>query len=627
MSKARRLLAIALLALLAPAAASAQATFYAAYEQGLEHEGQGRWREAREAFLTAAELRPEPAQRAKTYGVNFLHDYDPYLHLARAELALGLLDEAEAHIARSAAAGVSPQAAIDELEQQLQSLRRAAARPTATAIPQRPEPAPTAAPRAPTAAPTTVVLSSSPAGADVFIDGRLEGITPVTLDITPGQHQLMVRAEGFRPSQQSFNIAAGESSPIHVVLEREAVPTVAVAAAQPPAAAATRPPAPVATATTPSRIVAASAQPTEPATPTRAATELPEAIADQVPDSGREAAAGHGRLWLVVVGVVVLAGLAALGLIWRRNRVTQRYDTDVTVAAELTPTVHLQHSSPLPENVNPSFDGYRLMMVLGRGGMATTYLAERVSDNRSVAIKIPHEHLLANQELVRRFVREGSFGATIHHPNIIRIYEASTVKGKPFIAMELLDGVTLEQKIAAEGALPVVEALEIARSIAQALDYAHMKNVIHRDLKPENVMVLRDGTIKVMDYGIARIIDTPGLTATNTYLGTPLYSAPESITPADVDGQSDLYSLGIILYRILSNRLPFHSTSPLELLEMHRSKPLPELPKELQIPHEVDVMVRRLAAKTKQDRYRTAEAFLKDVNAYLHSCGAGGTSV
>ena len=183
--------------------------------------------------------------------------------------------------------------------------------------------------------------------------------------------------------------------------------------------------------------------------------------------------------------------------------------------------------------------------------------------------------------------------------------------------MELIDGVTLESRLAESGALPVSEALEIARGVALALDYAHVKGVVHRDVKPDNIMMTADGTVKVMDFGIARVAAAPGLTATNTYLGTPLYSAPEAINPDDVGPQSDLYSLGIVLYRMLSNRVPFEAPSPFKLIELHRTAPLPPFASELNVPAPVEAMVRRLAAKRKEDRFPSAEVFLHDLNQYL----------
>jgi hypothetical protein len=588
--------------------AAAQSTFYEAYKQGIEHERSGQWAEAIRAFETAARLRPEPAARVKTYGLNFLTGYDPYFHLARAEIALGLFDEAEKNLERSARAGVSPAAAIDELSTRLEAGREAAA-PSPTPIPSPivAQPTPVAATPVPTTPPTILDLGSNPPGADVFVDGRLVGTTPVELPLVPGLHRLELRRQGFVAAREEITLAEGKTLSRTIRLEPQPTPVTA-------------PPPPVVPSPRPTRPPVATA--TSPPVPSPTATSRPTAEAAPVVTPEVEPAGGGGRSRAIGIAAFVAALVAGLAVIVVRRRNARRLralnETPTRLLSDTTPTIAQAHATPLPKHVKPKFGNYRLKAMLGRGGMATTYLARRKRDGRLAAIKIPHDHLLESEEFVQRFVREGSLGATAHHPNIIRIFEAGRVGDCPFIAMEFLDGITLEQRIASEGAMTVRHALETARSIALALDYAHMKGIIHRDLKPENVMLLADGRLKVMDYGIARVVDDPGLTGTNTYLGTPLYSAPESMEPAAVDSQSDLYSLGIILYRLLGNRLPFESQNPIKLLELHRSEPLPPFPPELRIPQEVAALVWKLTAKDKNDRYPTAEAFLQDVNRVLN---------
>jgi serine/threonine-protein kinase len=250
--------------------------------------------------------------------------------------------------------------------------------------------------------------------------------------------------------------------------------------------------------------------------------------------------------------------------------------------------------------------------------MGTTYLARRTRDGFPVALKVPHEHILDQPDFAERFLREGGLGAMLHHPNIVRIYEAGEHDGRAFIAMELLRGQTLEQTLRSQGTLPVAKALHVARGIALALDYAHLKGIVHRDLKPENVMILPDGQVKVMDYGIARRMDLTGLTGTDTYLGTPSYSAPETITPVDVGPRADLYSLGIILYRMLSGALPFTAATPFELLHKHAVEPLPPIAPDRQVPPEVLGLVLELTAKDPRERYASAELFLRDVDRILN---------
>ncbi len=356
----------------------------------------------------------------------------------------------------------------------------------------------------------------------------------------------------------------------------------------------------------------------ETATPTvTATTHNPGNTAESTKDGG----AGG---WLLLV--TVLAAIVAI--IIRRRRAKAKSDPELHYDSTPTRRVDsalVDSSRPVSESSSVRRGGYedrrlgnfRVITVLGRGGMATTYRAEHVNDGRVVALKVPHEHLLDDAEFNERFLREGSLGATIHHPNIIRIFEAGRHEHIPFIAMELVDGVTLQAHLVGHGKLPVPEALEITRGIALALDYAHVKGVVHRDVKPDNIMLLADGTVKVMDFGIARVAATPGLTATNTYLGTPLYSAPEAICPDEVGPQSDLYSLGIVLFRMLSGEVPFEASSPFKVVELHRTAPLPRFSPEHQVPEKVETMVRRLTAKRLCDRYPSAEVFLHDLNQYL----------
>ena len=151
---------------------------------------------------------------------------------------------------------------------------------------------------------------------------------------------------------------------------------------------------------------------------------------------------------------------------------------------------------------------YKVTGELGRGGMATTYRAERSRDGMAVAIKIPHE--TGDPTYLPRFLREGRLGETLHHPRIVRIVEAGEEAGRPFLAMELIPGRTLRQALEeAGGVFPLRRALEVAREVAEAVDYAHGKGVVHRDLKPENVMLLPDGSVKVMDFGVARVEASP----------------------------------------------------------------------------------------------------------------------
>jgi serine/threonine-protein kinase len=221
------------------------------------------------------------------------------------------------------------------------------------------------------------------------------------------------------------------------------------------------------------------------------------------------------------------------------------------------------------------FAGYEVLALRGEGAMASTYRACRLSDRRQVALKVPRARLLTDPTFVVRFLQEAHLGARLRHPFIVRIYETGEEQGVPFIAMEYLEGMTLKEGIAASGRFAVRRALQVTRDVAAALEYAHSRGVVHRDLKPENVM-LRDGApLKVLDFGIAKVVGEVGLTSANTYIGSPAYSAPEMLDSSTIDHRADLYSLGIVLYELTQGQVPFTGFSALEVLLKHRTEPLP----------------------------------------------------
>jgi len=266
--------------------------------------------------------------------------------------------------------------------------------------------------------------------------------------------------------------------------------------------------------------------------------------------------------------------------------------------------------------------GYDLQGMLGRGGMATTFRARRRRDGTLVALKIPHE-TLTDPEWTARFVREGKLGETLHHPSIVRIHEAGEEGGRPYLAMELLAGRTLAAELRALERLPLTRALEIAAAVAEALDYAHAKGVIHRDLKPDNLMLLPDGTVKVMDYGVARNLGLAGLTATQSFLGTPLYAAPEMIEPERIDHRVDLYALGLILYEMLEGEPPFRAGDAVQVLRMQIHQPFPKREALAhEIPEDVWRLIERLCRKLPEDRYPDAAALLVDLKKVLRDLPA-----
>jgi serine/threonine-protein kinase len=243
-----------------------------------------------------------------------------------------------------------------------------------------------------------------------------------------------------------------------------------------------------------------------------------------------------------------------------------------------------------------------------------------------VALKVPHEHLLDEESFRARFLREGQLGAQLHHPNIVRLLEAGEAGRLPFLAMELVQGRTLRALLAASGPMPLQTALDVVRQVAEALDYAHAKGVVHRDLKPENLMVEGDGTVRVMDLGLARTVDAPGLTAPSVFLGTPAYAAPEAIAGTGADHRQDLYALGLILFELLEGRAAHAGGSPLEQLRRHLDGRFPTRAElERPLPDPVWELILDLVAADPAARPVDAGAVLVRLKAVIRGLEEGRT--
>jgi serine/threonine-protein kinase len=253
--------------------------------------------------------------------------------------------------------------------------------------------------------------------------------------------------------------------------------------------------------------------------------------------------------------------------------------------------------------------------------MAAVYKAERRGE--VCALKRPLSGLLEDPEFLERFQREAEIGRTLHHPNIIRIFERGEVEGVPYFTMELVEGETLQSHARRSGPLDARAATKVVAQVAEALDYAHLKGVVHRDLKPSNIMILRDGAVKVMDYGIARARKFDGLTVTGAFLGTPDYVAPETAEGRPTDARSDLYSLGIVFYEILTGRRPFIAETPFATLKKHCMEP-PEPPSKVNagVPKELEAIVLKLLSKSPDERHPSAEELLIELRDFLNRAAA-----
>ncbi len=264
--------------------------------------------------------------------------------------------------------------------------------------------------------------------------------------------------------------------------------------------------------------------------------------------------------------------------------------------------------------INTLFDGrYRIVRKLGAGGMADVYLAEDQELGRRVAIKILDDRHANDEQFVERFRREAKNAAALNHPNIVSIYDRGEAEETYYIAMEYLDGRSLKELIVGHGPAPANVAIEYARQILSALRFAHRHGIVHRDIKPHNVLVDREGRVKVTDFGIARA-GTSQMTEAGSIVGTAQYLSPEQARGGEVDQRSDLYSLGVVLYELLTGRTPFDGDTPVEIAMKHLST-TPEPPSELRhdLPHDLDMIAMRALAKDPDERYQSADEMEADL--------------
>ena len=264
------------------------------------------------------------------------------------------------------------------------------------------------------------------------------------------------------------------------------------------------------------------------------------------------------------------------------------------------------------------FDGrYQVVRKLGAGGMANVYLAEDQELGRGVAIKILNDRHANDEQFVERFRREAKNAAALSHPNIVSIYDRGEAEGTYYIAMEYLDGRTLKELIVQRGPAPVTVSVEYARQVLSALRFAHRHGIVHRDIKPHNVLVDAEGRVKVTDFGIARA-GASQMTEAGSIVGTAQYLSPEQARGGDVDQRSDLYSLGVVLYELITGTLPFNGDTPVEIAMKHLST-VPEPPSERRpdIPRDLDLIVMRALAKDPDDRYASAEEMDADLERFL----------
>jgi len=264
--------------------------------------------------------------------------------------------------------------------------------------------------------------------------------------------------------------------------------------------------------------------------------------------------------------------------------------------------------------IDRTFDRrYVIKRKLGSGGMADVYLAEDQELGRRVALKLLDERHASDEQFVERFRREAQSAAGLNHPNIVSIFDRGRAEGTYYIAMEYLDGRTLKELLVRNGPTPIPIAIDYARQILGALSFAHRNGIIHRDIKPHNIIVGSDGRLKVTDFGIARS-GASQMTEAGSIVETAQYLSPEQARGAPVDPRSDLYSLGIVLYEMLTGKVPFSGDTPVEIAMKHLSQ-VPEPPSKLrpEVPHDLDAVIMRALAKDPDQRYGSAEEMDADL--------------
>ncbi len=268
--------------------------------------------------------------------------------------------------------------------------------------------------------------------------------------------------------------------------------------------------------------------------------------------------------------------------------------------------------------IGKRLDGrYEIHELIGVGGMANVYRCTDTLDDREVAIKILKDEFLNNEEFIRRFKNESKAIAMLSHPNIVKVYDVSFGDMIQYIVMEYIDGITLKEYIARQGIIEWKDVLHLTIQVLKALQHAHECGIVHRDIKPQNIMLLQDGTIKVTDFGIARFSDKATRTMTDQAIGSVHYIAPEQARGDSTDGKTDIYSVGVMLYEMLTGTLPFDGDSAVTVALMQLQS-TPRRPREINpsIPQGLEQITMHAMEKQPEDRYTSAAEMLSDIERF-----------
>ena len=272
----------------------------------------------------------------------------------------------------------------------------------------------------------------------------------------------------------------------------------------------------------------------------------------------------------------------------------------------------------MDNNIGKKLDGrYELLELIGVGGMADIYKARDITEDRIVAVKILKTEFIESEDFLRRFRNESKATALLSHPNIVKIFDVGFTEKLQFIVMEYIDGITLTDVIAKQGALKWKDVVHFTMQILKALQHAHDRGIVHRDIKPQNVMLLADGTIKVMDFGIARFNRETDKTMSEKAIGSVHYISPEQARGDITDERSDIYSVGVMMYEMLTGKKPFDGESPVSIALMHmqsQAKKMSEINPD--IPEGLEEITEKAMQKEPSKRYQTAGEMIKDIEEF-----------
>ena len=263
-------------------------------------------------------------------------------------------------------------------------------------------------------------------------------------------------------------------------------------------------------------------------------------------------------------------------------------------------------------------DRYEIIRSIGEGGMANVYLAQDTILDRKVAVKILRGDLAEDEKFVRRFQREAISASSLNDPNIVEVYDVGEDDGKYFIVMEYVQGLTLKQLIKKRGSLTLSEVVDIMLQLTSAVAHAHESYIIHRDIKPQNVIILEDGRVKIMDFGIAVALNAGEFTQTNSVMGTVYYIPPEQANGGAATIKSDIYSLGILMYELVTGHVPFKGDNPVEVAIKHMNEPIPSICEyDPEMPQSIENIILRASAKNPKNRYESAFDMHEDLETAL----------